>query len=260
MAKATAPKKDALSKYDAKLAEIASRGKKAESKVGGEANFISLRGGHMQYQGAVIKNDTLRAVVMCSLNENQYYIGRYDPESPSAPICYAFARAEELDTMAPNPAEVTKPQAESCAECPNNVWGSADVGRGKACKEVRRIALITEDGAKNPAEAEVAFLKASVTNLKHWAGYVRQCADIHHKPPFAFLTEIKIVTDPPGTQPGWHLEFNIVEEVDPSTIGALIELSEKIEKTIAFPYPKFEEQPAKGRRATPPAGGKKRKF
>lgn len=255
MAKTIAPTKTkALTKYDERLAEIAKRSKKAESKVGGEGNFISLRGGHMQYQNIAIPGNKMRAVIICSVNENQFYEGRYDPDNPSAPVCYAFASPDNLDDMGPNPEhEMKSQQADKCAGCPNFEWGSADVGRGKACKEVRRLAIMTEKELEDVPSAVLAFMKVSVTNLKYWAGYVRQLEDVHHKPTFAFITEISIQTDEPGTQPGWHLEFELVQEVPAESLGALIDLYEKVEKTIAFPYPKFEDRPAPARNNKRPA-------
>lgn len=262
--KKTTEKNTALAKYDARFAELAKRAKQAVSNVASGGNFISLKGGVMSWQGAVIQESKIRCIVIDAIAENQFYEGSFDPENFTAPTCFAFGRDDkgdniDPDTMAPH-ADAVEPQHESCSGCPQNQWGSADVGRGKACKEVQRLALITEAEMDNIEDAEIAFLKVPVTSVKTWAGYVRDLANTYNgMPPLAFVTEIAVVKENTSKLPGWHLEFKIEQQLDdPQVFDALFKKYEAVSKKIAFPYVKLEagEATANGKgkqRAAKPA-------
>jgi hypothetical protein len=258
MGKAKTGTTQAITKWDARLAELAKGAKKAESAVGGGGNFLSFKAGTMSYQGANIPDNKMQVIVLDAILENQYYTSKFDPESPNSPDCYAFGR--DPDDMAPDAENVAEPQNETCAGCPHNEWGSADVGRGKACKEVRRLALITSGDLDNIAEAEIAYAKIPVTSVKGWAGYVRQLEEVYNKPPLAFITEMSIVPAP--GMPGWKVNFKLVSQIDdPETFEYLMAKYDEVSKQIAFPYPKPQgeaEAPApkgNGRAARTAKGG-----
>lgn len=245
------PKQTAMTVWDKRLADLARAAKKTESAVGGGGNFISLRGGIMTYNGAAIPENKMRVIVLDAILENQWYAGTFDPDNFASPSCYAFGRDPE--EMAPNPEYVESPVSAACSGCQYNEWGSADVGRGKACKEVRRLALITEGDMDNLEDAEVAYLKVPVTSVKGWAGHVRQLDEVYHKPPLAFITEISVVKEQTNKLPGWHLDFHMANEIkEPEVFEVIWKKYEEVSKNIAFPYPKTngEEKP-KPRRAAP---------
>jgi len=259
---ATKPKKnDALALYDERLAALAKSAKRAEARVGGSGSFISLKGGVMTYQGGTIPESRLLCVVLDAVLENQWYDGPFDPDNFAAPACYAFGR--DPDAMTPRPEDVPAAVSPACAGCPKNEWGSADVGRGKACKEVRRLALISEgdlDPKKGagPADAEVAYMKVPVTSTKAWAGYVRSLEEAYGRPPLAFVTEVRVVKEQTTKLPGWHLEFRMAREIDDGpTLGALLARRDLVEKEIAFPYPRPEAAAPRGKGKAPARGGAK---
>lgn len=242
----------ALAKWNQQLADMAKAAKKAVSKIGGVGNFISLKGGVMTYRGGIQPENKMKAIVVDAVLENQYYSGAFDPDNFASPDCYAFGR--DPDTMAPNPEYVENPVNPTCSGCPNNEWGSADVGKGKACKEVQRLAIITEGDMDDIENAEIAFLKVPVTSSKAWAGYVRSLDDAYHYPPLAFITEISVVKENTNKLPGWHVDFKLLQQIeDGEVIAALMEKFQRVSKDIIFPYPKMdqvEEQPT--RRAPAP--------
>ncbi len=232
MPKKAAVPGNALARWDERLAQLAKSAKQAVSKIGSGGQFISLRGGIMTWQGAAIPQNKLKAIVIDAVAENQLYEGAFDPESFAAPTCYAFGR--DPSTMAPDPEYVEQPVNATCK-------GSADVGRGKACKEVQRLALIPEGELENIEAAEIGYLKVPVTSTKQWAGYVRQLDDVYHKPPLAFVTEISVVKENTNKLPGWHLEFALVQAIeDAEAFTALFARYDEVSKSIAFPYPKID--------------------
>lgn len=256
--KTTASKSTAIAKWDEALAARAKIAKKAEASVS-TGEWISVKSGQLAFQGNVVPGNKMDVVILAYRLENQFYEGAYDSNSPQAPSCYAFGVDDE--SMAPHEKAENK-QADACHGCPMNEWGSAEQGRGKACKNVRRVCVIPADaldaGAEGIKDAAWAFLKVSVTSVKGWAGYVNSLAQLS-RPPLAFVTEISVTPDP-NTQ--FKISFNAKESIeDGELIGALLEKADKAEAAIEFPYQPVEQvvqQPKNGRRAPakPAARGK----
>jgi hypothetical protein len=250
---AKAPAKPAAKKpgtamvaWDEALAARAQASKKAEASTS-VGSFISTKGGILSYGGNTAPDNKMLVVIIDAIMENQLYEGKYDPNMPAGPVCYAFGRDE--DEMAPH-EKVEEPVNDTCKGCPNNEWGSADTGKGKACKNVRRLAVITADmldgGAEAITEAEVAYMKLPVTSVKGWASYVNQLAATS-KPPLAFVTEISVV---PDTVSQFKVQFHVIEEIDDGDlIGALLAKADIVEEQIGFPYQVIEAAPKPVRRA-----------
>jgi hypothetical protein len=67
-----------------------------------------------------------------------FYAGKYDPNAkPTLPDCWSNL-GDKPEAAAGNP------QASNCASCPQNVVGSGENGKGRACRFQRRIALLIE--------------------------------------------------------------------------------------------------------------------
>lgn len=274
-------KSTGMIKWDEQLAKEAELAAAQEAKVGG-GKFISLKGGIMTFDGAQLPNNQLACVIVDSLFENVMYEGAYDPDNMSPPACFAFGRDEK--SLAPHEVVVEANQAvcSDCASCPNNQWGSAEKGKGKACSNRRRLALIAagsfdSQGRFIPdldetvmAEAQLAFMKLSPTNTKGWAGYVHQLAQVAKRPPHGVITKIRVVPDP-KTQ--FRVIFEMVENVSNELMGIIMKRREEAQGAIEMPYdltpapapePPQRRQPARpvakpmGRQqAAPPARGKK---
>jgi hypothetical protein len=241
-AKKSASKGGALVKYDEKLAALAVKAKKSVANIGG-GDWISCKGGKLSFGGNDVPGSAMDIVELSSCFENHLYEGKYDPNNPGSPVCFAFAFDEE--DLKPH-EKSSAPQAESCAECEHNQWGSGDGGTGKSCKNVRRLGLIPADaldgGAAGVKEAPIAWFKVPVTSVKGYANYVKQVAALE-KPPLAFVTTLSASPDP-KTQV--KVSFNAKEEIaDGELIGALIDRSEAVDSQIMFPYDPPSAQPAK---------------
>lgn len=238
MARATkTPATKAVANWDDELAKFASAAAATEQTTGGK--FLSIRGGVLSYGGAAVPGNAMNVIVLDHIMENQRYGSDYDSDNPASPVCYAFGRTAE--EMAPH-ADCDEPQSEACAGCPLNAWGSAEKGRGKGCKNIRRLALITEDGLEDIEGAEIAFLKVPVTSVRNWSGHVQALAAQLKRPPFAVITEISVVPDP-KTQ--FAVKFRVAEQIeDAEVLKALIDRRAAVADQIAFPYAKNAERPA----------------
>lgn len=188
------PKQTGLTVYEEQMAEEAEQA--AASERPSVAN-ISLRGGVMTYQQQVIKDNTMKCVVLASVHENRFYADRFDPDTPTSPVCFSLSTTG--DEMVPHDLSLEK-QHETCAGCPRAEWGSSLQGtRGKACGEVRRLALLPLAALEDPdtiKESEVAVLKVPVTSVKNWGNYVNNIRNMYRRPPYGVITEIKLVPDP----------------------------------------------------------------
>jgi hypothetical protein len=254
----------ALAKWDEILKARAALAKKNEAVVGGE--FLSVKGGVLKYRGEVIKSGELDCVVVASILENCYRPGKYDADNPTSPICYSFGRDEK--TMKPH-EKSEKPQSDSCKTCQWNEYGTADTGRGKACKNIRRLAIIPIDaldkGADGIADADVTHFELPVTSSTGWSKYVTSLEG-QGRPPEAVVTQISVEKDEDVQVRVFFKAQELVD--DGALIEALLERSDKEAKAIDFPYQVFEakEGTPKGRAASGKAPTKsvtkpaKRKF
>lgn len=252
--------KNAMTVWDKQLAEMAGRTAAAEKVTGG--NWISIRGGQMSIGGNNVRGNKLEAIVMSHMIEQKFFTGKFSPDTPESPTCYAFSTPakdnEDADTMAPRPAS-TEVQADACSDCPHNVWGTADTGKGKACREVRRLALFDADLLKDPkkiGKAEPVYLSVPTTSVKGWSSYVHNLTEANKRPPFAVITEIEVS---PDAKTQLKVSFNFVRNItDGNVLKALLDRKKVLDNEIMFDYPKNEPRaPQRGRVAAKPAKAKK---
>lgn len=214
-----------------RLAQFATEAVKAEAAPTGA--LVSAKAGVLQWQGQAVAGNKLDVVIIDSMYENALYEGNYDPDNPQSPVCFAFAHDEE-DLRPHEKSE--KPQSDTCANCAQNEWGTADRGRGKACKNIRRLAMVS--AAPLEAEAitasEVAFMKLPVTSVKNWINHVNTLAAIDKRPPFAVVTTIGTV---PDAKTQFKITFTKKDNInDPAILEAVIQRHEAQKATPVAPY------------------------
>lgn len=236
---------------------------------GGGGKFFSTAAGVLKFDGNAMPGNRMVVVVLGDINENSYYDGPYDPNTPASPVCFAFNRDESA--MEPHSAvdndSYFERQNDVCQGCPKNEWGSAPTGKGKACKNVARLAMIpagtfSEKGSgRNKAvefdgliddeehynTAEVAYIKLPVMSVKNWANYVKQIAAEMKRPPHGVFTEIWLE---PDAKSQYKVMFEVVDKVPNELLKIMMERHAKVQSEIDFPYsPPQEkdeaEQPAK---------------
>ena len=228
-----------ISKWEAELAKHAQETADKEQMPTG--SFASTRGGILSIAGSPMKDNKVQVVILDHVYENTFYEGDFDPDQPQPPSCYAFGRAE--DELEPH-KEAAKPVHEQCEGCPNNEFGSAEKGKGKACKNSRRLAMVSADGlsADSVAYGDVVYFKLPVTSTKGWAYYVKGLNATLKRPPFGVITEIHLVPDPKSQ---FKVTFNHVGNVPDNVMDAVMERRGKVMEEITFPYGKPSEPEAK---------------
>lgn len=231
--------------------------------------FFSVKDGVLTLDGAELPNNEMAVVILDSMMENVYYKDRYDPNNISGPVCFAFGY-DEKDMKPHNDAvEAGSAQSEVCSECAWNEWASADTGKGKACRNTRRLALITAgtlpgDGSFEANEDKehfkttaITYLRLPVTSVRGYAGVVRQLASASKRPPHAMFTRVKVVSD---SKTQYKVVFEPLKEVPNALMPLMMERHEEAKGLIDFPYSlddgEGDEAPAKG--AKKPAKGAKK--
>lgn len=261
--------------WDEELAKLAAESQAMEQSTS-TGSFFSLKSGVLSLNDNPFPHNQMAVIVLDTILENVYYGDGYDPDTAVPPMCFAFGRDE--NTMEPHviATDAGLNPAATCGECPNNEWGSADVGRGKACSNRRRIAMIPcgtydKDGRLELFEDEedfetspLAFMKLPVTSVKGYAAYVKQIAATLSKPPLAVFTKVSVR---PDTKSQFKVGFEALGQVPSDLLGVIMSRRAEAMASIETPYSKYEapeEKPAKkqrptGNRAAPPtkAAGKK---
>lgn len=256
----------ALTIWEQKMVDAAQKSAKAERAVSG-LKGISLRGGVLTVDEQAVPGNELDVVVLVAVHENQHHTKPYDPNVPQIPDCYAFGDPDADDpegTMAPH-VEAEEKQGDDnglCANCWANAMGSAQIGRGKACKNVRRLALVTADAlasVEDLADTEVRVMKVPVMSVKGWALYVRNTLNEElHRPYWGVVTTIKVV---PDSKSQFRVTFAFKELVDfdDELFTALEKKQAEIKPQLTAPYMKMEDAPApapRGRGAPTPVRGR----
>jgi hypothetical protein len=235
--------------YTAQMAAIAAQYAEAET-VGG--SFLTTSGGMLQLGGEPLLGNQVCAVIIDSVRENTYYADKYVPDHRAAPRCYAFGRSD--DDMAPHPGMQAdmgyfSPQHETCKGCPRNEWGSADQGKGKACQNRRRLALLPAGyyvAKPNSRDfdlhlftdpehfrgADMAFLKLPVTSVREYGKYVQTLA-AQRRPPFGVVTRLYAEPDPKSQ---YKIKFEMVDLLPDDILAAVFPRHQAAGTALMTPY------------------------
>lgn len=255
MARAKQTETTALAKWDEELAAAAQAAEAlAKQQASGGAKTISTKSATMTIDDNPVPGNVLVGVIAGFTLCNKYYEEDFDPDNPSSPVCYAYG--QNKDEMGPHD-DAEKPQSERCAGCPQNEFGSADRGKGKACRNTYQLLVMPAgsydhkadrfelpESAEELVEAELYALSVPPTSLKAFSGYVSQLAG-NLRPPWACFTKIGVVPDPKTQQ---RLTFQLVQNAPTDFLSVLKDKNLEAMKQIEVPFQKNserEQKPAK---------------
>jgi len=221
--------------YDAEYAKRAQRFVEQERLTTGA--FLSIKGGTMMLGEETMPGNQVCVIVLDAVAENTYYGSEYTEGAPLPPTCYAYGRgAEEIDTLGPHTSmqvdlSYFQPQNATCRGCPKNEYGSADKGKGKACQNRRRLAMIPAGFFKPKgrgsrdfdlelftepqafASADIVLHKLPVMSVKNWSRYATTLsAPPTKRPPDGVITRMWVEPDPKSQ---YMVHFEMVDMVPP---------------------------------------------
>jgi len=237
----------AVMTWKEKMAMVTAQAAATEAPKGG---WLSFKGGNIVYDDSNIPGNTMDVVVVDFALENAYYEDKYNPAKTVPPTCYAIGRDEE--SMRPHP-DCESPQSPQCGIpgtdncCPMNEWASdPEGGRGKACKNSRRIIIMPADAIKKGTEAitkaGTLVCKIPSTSLKNFSKYVNQCVKVLEVPPFGVTTRLSTKPHPTNL---FEVNWMVLDKVmGDDNMEALYNKHMSAERTLFAPYPKKEEEQA----------------
>ena len=223
-------------------AEVAEMLKKAAEQQAEEEQtsipFISLRGKKFSV-GEDKLGTVMTVVILASIFDNSYYDRAYDPSSEEVfpPACFSIY--EDIANAVPHETSPVR-QGEDCDSCTMNQFGSAKQGKGKACRNGRRIliASVTE-GRVNLSD--LAIVNMSPTALKAYSRYVKAVTVTKKLPMWGVITQLSFEED--CAYP--VLQVGYVDTVMPADIEfiaqRLEEFQEKVE--VAYDVSNYEAPP-----------------
>jgi hypothetical protein len=225
----------AVASWQEELAKMAVATAEAEKPQG---NWLSFKGGQLNIGGMPMKGNKVDVVVIHSIFENQWYKNRYDPNNVESPACFAFG--EDDSELKPHP-ESAEPQAETCEVCPKNAWKSdPGGGNGKACKNVRRLAMISAADLEDVDKADVVLAKLPVTSVKNWSTFASQVANVLKLPPISVIANMSVE---PDAKTQFQVNFELVNKItDGAVIQKLLNRRRDTNAMVYVPYDKYVER------------------
>lgn len=144
------------------------------------------------------------AVILDYQYLNEYYEGAFVRGKPNRALCYANG---SIDTKLVPADDSPEKQAESCAKCPNNQFGSA--GNGKACKNRVVVAFLPPNA---DVDTPIHIIKLPPTAIKHFAKYMRTITKTARKSPIELVTMIGFDPDSSYATPMFEPATEIVND------------------------------------------------
>lgn len=240
------PQTTAVTNWEEELARDAEAAAGQEASAGGAPAF-STKGGILAFNDAPLPGNQVAAIILDSVMENTFYEEAYDPDNITPPTCYALGR--DAGTLSAHADVVARGQDQSdgatCSTCPMNQFGTANVGRGKACGNRRRLMLIpagTFDKNdqfipfENESDYETAMggmLKVPPTSIRGWANFVKQLSGGMNLPPHGVYTRVQVV---PDAKSQFKVTFSPIDRIPGEFMGVVMRRRKEIQPLIEQPY------------------------
>lgn len=193
-----------LAQWDEQMAADANMAAGTASSAAGGGSF-SIRGGILTFQGNRMPDDQMAVIIADGMLVNQWYDNEpFDENDRKSPYCFATGR--DAGVMVPHEQSVN-PQCEACVDCEHNRFGSAETGRGKACKNGWRLLCVSAGELDREGNLKIyetdfiegqalATLNVPPTSAGAYASFVQQLQSAFKRPPYAFVAKVKIYPHP----------------------------------------------------------------
>lgn len=220
--------------------QLASEAKSEVAKETSGMPRVSHQAGVLKIDGKPVAGNKLTVGIVDFVFTKAYYEGEFDPSVPQTPVCYAFGREEA--GMKPH-ENSPKKQHDQCAGCEWNAFGTAERGRGKRCKDERRLGVVVSvEDPSSIQKADVRALSVPPGSLKNWGKYLQTIPEITPTGNVrAVLTEVS--TEPSGG--AYALTFKPVAKLAKESVQAIMQRRDTVAGMLIQPYPTIEAQEQK---------------
>lgn len=252
-----------MAAYDPEYAaELAAAAKNVASQERPSMSKLSIKGGILAYAGQACPNNEMEVVIVASVAENSMYIDTYNPNVLVAPRCFALTPVPfdgtDPEEMYPH-EDVLEPSGSEggeCASCQYMQWKSDPKGgKGKACKERRRLVMIPKSAVEGTIDellkAEMSMINLPVMSVGNWAAYINKLAASGGLPYYAVVTKVKVV---PDTRSQFRVTFDGVAALPRDAIEGVKRLMESAVNYGMTPYETYKAP------ELPPANQTGKKF
>lgn len=177
------------------MAELAAEAKEAAAVERPAVSKLSTANGQLKYMGDEVAGNNMDVLVMYASHRNVWYSGAYNRDNIKNPDCFALSDTDE--GMIPGGANPVHP---TCDGCPKNEWKSdikqdGTKGKGKACKQSRRLVLMPAgaiESVQSIKSAELALLDLPVTSAKNYGAFVNTVAATVGVPGWCVIANVKV--------------------------------------------------------------------
>ena len=216
--------------------ELANEAKDEAAKERPSVSKLSLRGGQLTYMGNILPEKKIDVILIGVGYWNKFYEGAFNPNVTVNPTCFAVQTGND-DDMVPH-ENVEEPQHENCHDCPRFQWKS-DLrgGKGKACKETRRLGLIVAsslESAEAVSKAEFAVVDLPPTSIKNYANFVNALAASVKRPMWSVITTLEVRPHPKNQFEVVLTPISTIDDAD--LLNAIRARKEEAERACTIPY------------------------
>jgi hypothetical protein len=236
----TKPINTAVTTWEEELAAAAQEESKNE-KVNN--NYFSINNAKISFMGSDLGSE-MDVVILDALHDRAMYPGSFG--QAKSPICFSYSK--DGIGMVPHDASQEK-QSETCEGCQWNKFGSAQQGEGKACREYRRLAVISarELESEEVPEAILGILKVPPTSMRNYSDYVRALANVSKRPVWSVATTITVTAD---VKKKFILSFKPSANLSQEVVAAVQSRLPSAAEANATPYPTIIMETAQPKAAT----------
>jgi len=199
---------------------------------GVDSDYIKIKKSGYEFKGRKLGTE-FNAIILNHVYLNEWFDKAFDPDTPGTPACFSISNlGPKEEDMVPHEKSPLK-QSDFCKDCDKNEFGTAIVGKGKACGNKVRMALIPADNLDNLENKELAFLRTGVLGGINFEKFRSTEQARHGLPVCAFV--VKIGLD--DTQEQSVSSFDFVDAIeDMNDLNTLLDRSDDVVKTLTEPY------------------------
>lgn len=176
----------------------------------------------------------------------QWYAQAYQKGVSATPDCYAFGHKEKGLVAHPNSPEPQNKQGDGsspCDGCPHNKFGTASVGKGKACGDKPRLAIIFGHDTKEAKRASVYQLDIPAASIRNFNEYLTTLGDLTpHGNVREALTRARAQMRP-GAK-GHEIKFSFEGVLPGEAVQAILARGTTAYEQLTQPFPVLSEEAA----------------
>lgn len=171
--------------------QLAEEARTIQETLASTGTVISTKGKLFTTPNGLTNPGPISVIILDYVSYNSYFPKTFNPQDIRPPICYSIGKIpKDMVPMDDSP----EPQSTSCAECEWDKFGTSrsGTGKGKACKNVVRLAVVPPDFSPKD---EPMLLVVPPTSLANFNTYVSKVAQTFNGPPIRVKTSITFDQD-----------------------------------------------------------------